>query len=219
MKWLKMKITIIYDNSSWKDELRSDWGFSCLIEAYGKKILFDTGGSGRILLNNMKKLGIDPKSIEEVVISHGHFDHTGGLSALLEKNKDVKVWVPPSFRGVKNAREVIEVKEPKEIHENIYLTGELEGIEQSLAIKTKKGLVVVAGCSHPGVEKILETSSQFGKPYALIGGLHGFEKYELLEELSLVCPTHCTQHKLEIRSRFPEKCEEGGAGRVFKFED
>jgi 7,8-dihydropterin-6-yl-methyl-4-(beta-D-ribofuranosyl)aminobenzene 5'-phosphate synthase len=66
-----MKITIIYDNEVWKEGLESDWGFSCLVEVENTpKILFDTGTSGSILLRNMKKLNIDPKSIDEVFISH-----------------------------------------------------------------------------------------------------------------------------------------------------
>ena len=51
-----MRITIIYDNKVWKDNLKADWGFSCLIEVYGKNILFDTGANSRILLKNMEKL-------------------------------------------------------------------------------------------------------------------------------------------------------------------
>ena len=76
-----MKVTIIYDNTSARPELQADWGFSALVEAKGKRILFDTGADGRILLSNMEKLKIDPKEIEDVFISHLHWDHTGGLSA------------------------------------------------------------------------------------------------------------------------------------------
>ena len=55
-----MKATIIYDNTAFRKDLRADWGFSALIETNGKKILFDTGGSGSILLSNMTKLEIPP---------------------------------------------------------------------------------------------------------------------------------------------------------------
>lgn len=73
-----MKITITYDNEAWKPGLRSDWGFSCLVEAFGSNILFDTGARGSILLGNMKKLDIDPRMIKEIMIFHDHWDRTGG---------------------------------------------------------------------------------------------------------------------------------------------
>ncbi len=122
-----MKITIIYDNEVIKEGLKADWGFSCLIEIYGKKILFDTGANGSILLNNMKKLDIDPTKIEEVFISHAHWDHIGGLSDFLRINP-VKVYIPLSCQRPYSAREVIRVKEPLKIHEDIFSTGELKNI-------------------------------------------------------------------------------------------
>ena len=73
-----MKITIIYDNETSRRDLTPDWGFACLVEAHGKNILFDAGANGAILLDNMKNLNIDPESIEIIVISHAHWDHTGG---------------------------------------------------------------------------------------------------------------------------------------------
>lgn len=75
---------------------------------------------------------------------------------------------------------------------------------------------MVAGCSHSGVKRILEVATQFGSPYALIGGLHGFSEFDLIEDLGLICPAHCTQHIPEIKSRYPEKYIEGGAGRVIE---
>ncbi|MBE9511692.1 MAG: MBL fold metallo-hydrolase, partial [Bacteroidetes bacterium] len=78
-----MKITIIYDNTAFLAALKPDWGFSCLADTHNRSILFDTGSNGSILLENMKKLDIDPLSINEVFISHPHFDHIGGLSAFL----------------------------------------------------------------------------------------------------------------------------------------
>jgi len=212
----KMKITIIYDNEVRKEGLKADWGFSCLVETQGKKILFDTGASGSILLNNMEKLCIDPTTIEEIFISHAHWDHTGGISDILRVNP-VKIYIPASCPEPRGARQVIRaVKEPLKIHENIFSTGELRGIEQSLVVKTEKGLVVIAGCSHPGVKHILDVASQFGKLYAIIGGLHGFNEFDLLKDLQLVCPTHCTQFKSEIKSLYPKKCVDGGAGKVIE---
>jgi len=210
-----MKVTIIYDNTAFRKDLQSDWGFSALVEIKERKILFDTGGNGTILLSNMQKLEINPKEIKEIFISHPHFDHIGGLSAFLDQNNEVKVWVPPSFRGVKNAREVIKVEKPTKLYDGIYSTGELEGIEQSLCVETEKGIVIIAGCSHPKMENILKTASQFGKVYGIIGGLHG-TRPESLKNLDLICPTHCTQYISEIKSLYSEQYIEGGAGKVIE---
>jgi len=209
-----MKITIIYDNEAFRKDLEADWGFSCLVETEGRKILFDTGANGDILLSNMQKLGIDPKQIQDVFISHAHFDHTGGLSSFLNQNRDVTVWIPPSFKGLKNVKK-IEVKNPMKLYDGIYSTGELEGIEQSLCVETKKGIVIIVGCSHPKMEHIIKAASQFGRVYGIIGGLHG-TKPHALKDFNLICPTHCTQYKAEIKSLYPEKYVEGGAGKVIE---
>ena len=211
-----MRITIIYDNEVWKGDLKADWGFSCFVELDDKKILFDTGANGSILLHNMKKLNISPATIKEVFISHDHWDHIDGLPALIEINKELKVYIPFSCSKPPGAREVSVIKDPVEIHENIFSTGELGHVEHSMAIKTEKGMVVIAGCSHPGVGPILNAVSLFGKPYALIGGLHGFRKFDLIESLELICPTHCTQFKSEIQSLYPQKIVNGGAGKVIE---
>ena len=212
-----MKITIVYDNDVWKEGLKADWGFSCLVEIENTpKILFDTGANGSILLSNMKKMNIDPKSIDEIFISHPHFDHVGGLSALLDINNNVKVYAPVSFRGVHGVKEVVHVSGPLKIHENVLSTGEIDNIEQSMAIKTDKGIVLVVGCSHPEMSRILTAASQFGKIYGIIGGLHGFNKFDLFKDLEFICPTHCTQHKTEIKKIYPEKYIDGGAGQVIE---
>ena len=209
-----MKLTIIYDNEPAKPNLHADWGFSCVVEVEdAPRILFDTGASGQILLSNMRKLHIDPASLQEVVISHDHWDHIGGLADIIKENPDVKVYLPASCPKMYDAKEVIMVKEPLQLHDNVFSTGEIAGIEQSLVVDTPKGLVVVVGCSHSGVGNILEAAKRHGNPYALIGGLHGFIDFPLLDTLDLVCPCHCTKHMKEIKERFPSKWIDGGVGR------
>ena len=210
-----MRLTILYDNDVWEEGLRADWGFSCLVEAYGRRILFDTGASGQILLHNMERLGIDPTLIDEVFISHGHGDHTGGLSCLLDVHP-VKVYIPSSCPRPHGAGEVVWVKGPLRIHEDIFSTGELGHMEQSLAIKTERGVVVVVGCSHPGVREILNAASRFGEVRAVVGGLHGFRDLSLVRDLECICPTHCTVFKLPIRLLYPDKYVRGGAGRIIE---
>jgi 7,8-dihydropterin-6-yl-methyl-4-(beta-D-ribofuranosyl)aminobenzene 5'-phosphate synthase len=211
-----VKVTIIYDNETWLPGLEAAWGFSCLVEANGRRLLFDTGGRGTILLQNMATLNLDPGSISAIFISHSHWDHLGGLADLLRLNRDAPVYLPWSCSRPSEAREVISVQGPLEISENFFSTGELQGGEQSLIAKTEGGLVVICGCSHPGVGTILKASSRFGRVSALIGGLHGFKEYELLADLALICPCHCTQHQAEIMGRYPETAISGGAGKVIE---
>ena len=65
-----------------------EWGFSALVETGGHQLLFDTGGRPDTVLRNAEALGLDLASIEEVVLSHGHWDHTGGLVALRGELRD-----------------------------------------------------------------------------------------------------------------------------------
>ncbi|MCD6490407.1 MAG: MBL fold metallo-hydrolase [Thermodesulfobacterium sp.] len=212
-----MKVTIIYDNTSTKPDLKADWGFSALVEIKERKILFDTGADGDILLSNMEKLKINPQDIEDIFISHLHWDHTGGLSSFLQLNNKVKLWVPSYLSEERNVGEVVEVKIPTKLYEGVYSTGELDGIEESLCVETEKGIMIIVGCSHPKMEHILKAASQFGKVYGIIGGLHG-NRPETLKDLSLICATHCTQYKSEIKSLYGEKYIEGGAGKIIEIE-
>jgi 7,8-dihydropterin-6-yl-methyl-4-(beta-D-ribofuranosyl)aminobenzene 5'-phosphate synthase len=208
-----MKIKIVNDNYQGKQGLRTGWGFSALIEAGDvPPLLFDTGVDGADLLYNMGQLNIEPKQIGVIVISHAHADHTGGLSDILSINKNAEIYIPASTRARLPGRKVIMVSQPIQISEAVYSTGELKGIEQSLAIKTSKGILVVTGCSHPGVGTILDASAQYGKVYGIIGGFHGFRDFTRLDGLSLICPCHCTQHKSELRHLFPEQYVACGAG-------
>jgi 7,8-dihydropterin-6-yl-methyl-4-(beta-D-ribofuranosyl)aminobenzene 5'-phosphate synthase len=209
-----MKLTIIYDNISRDRRLAGDWGFACLVEAGGRKILFDTGANGYILINNMKYLNIRPADITDIFISHDHWDHTGGLQTITDRTR-ATCYIPESFIPKGDMPTVRIGKAPREIHDNIWSTGTLADIEQALVIRRDKEAIIVAGCSHPGVEAILAAAGTIGKVTTLVGGLHGFDNFEVLEGLSLVCPTHCTQHIEEIRQRYPGIFTEGGAGSVF----
>jgi len=119
-------------------------------------------------------------------------------------------------------REIITITEPTKIHKNVFSTGELEGIEQSMGAITEKGIVLIVGCSHPYMGHILEAAKQFGTPpsrhpiYGIIGGMHGFSEFELFKDLTLICPTHCTQYKPELKKLYPQKYIEGGAGRIIE---
>jgi len=88
---VQVSITMLVENTTPVPNLIGEYGFSCLIKVDGRSLLFDTG-SARALFNNSKVLGIKLEEIEDVVISHGHFDHTGALLPLLEQYGKKKVY-------------------------------------------------------------------------------------------------------------------------------
>jgi 7,8-dihydropterin-6-yl-methyl-4-(beta-D-ribofuranosyl)aminobenzene 5'-phosphate synthase len=232
-----VKFTILYDNYLYKEGTKPDWGFSCLIEGTEKTILFDTGTQPDILMHNVKEMNVDLKKVEQIVISHEHGDHTGGLSDVLAINSDVIVYLPESFsrdfvRGVEQHKARVErVDDPVEICENVFLTGEM-GVrirEQSLIINTQKGLVIITGCSHQGIVNILEqTKKMLDKPiYLVFGGFHlgntpdGSlrEIIQSFNELGVKkCgATHCTGERAigMFKTAFGDNYIPMGTGKVF----
>jgi 7,8-dihydropterin-6-yl-methyl-4-(beta-D-ribofuranosyl)aminobenzene 5'-phosphate synthase len=80
-----MKITIVMENSvppRQRHPFRAEHGLAMLLEVDGQRILFDTGQSGEVV-RNLSLLSIHPKDLDAIVLSHGHYDHTGGLAAVL----------------------------------------------------------------------------------------------------------------------------------------
>ena len=208
-----LKIRILYDNTAAEPALRADWGFSCLVETKAGTLLFDTGADGAILMENIRKMAIDPRQVDAVVISHAHFDHIGGLAAFL-RTHPAPVYLPPNAPAAKGASEEIRVTTGGPIRQDVHTTGPLAGIEQSLYIRDGDRGVLVVGCAHPGLPAIFEAVRGVGPVTHIIGGLHEFAAFALLEGITIICPTHCTFFKSQIRSIFPDAYIEGGAGRI-----
>ena len=154
MKKAKITLITIYDNYQANPQLKTGWGFSCLVRhsfseggvIKEKSILFDTGADNETLLSNMGKIEVDSSEIDFVFISHLHEDHTGGLSGILEIKPDLQVYKPESF------------SDSAQIINNVWTTGPMgTGIkEQSLIINSGQGLVIITGCAHPGVVNIIK---------------------------------------------------------------
>lgn len=77
--------------------LLSEHGLSFWIETEEGVMLFDTGQTGRVLMNNLKTLGLDPEKIDALALSHAHFDHTGGLEAILKEKQHLPVYAHPDI--------------------------------------------------------------------------------------------------------------------------
>lgn len=213
-------LTILYDNESLVEGVEPGWGFSCLVEMDGHRLLFDTGWDGDLLLRNARVLGVDLSNIDGIMISHDHWDHAGGLPRVLKELGKVKVHVPASFskrmRGeISRRAELVEVRGPAEVGPGLTSTGPMgEGpVEQSLLIGSEGGVSVVTGCAHQGLESVLDVAeSAAGKVKAVIGGFHGFDDLERLKRVEAVWPCHCTVRRKDILDMFKDRAHVCGAG-------
>jgi 7,8-dihydropterin-6-yl-methyl-4-(beta-D-ribofuranosyl)aminobenzene 5'-phosphate synthase len=246
------RITVLCDNSVGPiTGTLGEHGFAALVEWEGGSLLFDTG-QGETLLHNALRMNRDLHRVGLVALSHGHYDHTGGLLPLLRSCGGKDVLAHPGVFGrryrVKDTGESIAIGIPyeeaylrgvgarfglaegfREIAPGLFLTGEVprescfetgdSGLycdesgcvfdavrdDQSLVIRTGKGLVLVLGCCHAGiVNTITYAWQQTGvhEIYAVIGGTHlGFSSPQQLEETIMalreyrirkILGSHCT---------------------------
>lgn len=179
-----------------RGELETESGVSYLVHADNTTILFDLGLNRKgtqepPLLRNMARLSIDPAEIDFVVLSHPHGDHIGGFKnqfahrAIVRQEHDpfagkpVYATVPLKLTQGRSTL----IQAPRLLAPGVATTGPLPRAlflmgyvqEQALAINVKgKGLVLLVGCGHPGIEALIERAEQlFAMPvYGVIGGLH-----------------------------------------------
>jgi 7,8-dihydropterin-6-yl-methyl-4-(beta-D-ribofuranosyl)aminobenzene 5'-phosphate synthase len=217
------RITILCDNSVGPlSGTLGEHGFAALIEfPSGEPLLFDTG-QGQTLLHNARRMHKDLNGVRRVVLSHGHYDHAGGLAPLLRETGPKEVLAHPGIFAaryrLKDNGERIPIGSPcsrddlqawgatfsldrafRPIAPGVYLTGEIPratgfetgdaGIycdtagcapdlvpdDQSLVLRGRQGLVLLAGCCHAGIVNTLEhVAAALGERdfYAVVGGLH-----------------------------------------------
>lgn len=212
-----VEIRVIYDNTSAQEGIGADWGFAAVVSAGGRRVLFDTGTKPGLFMENLKLLEVDPASLECVVISHKHGDHMGGLAPLRALNPRLAVHLP-------------EREGPFQVAPGIWSTGLIDGQppEQALAVETPKGLVLLTGCSHPGIVKIVEAAEKqrgVTSLRLLLGGFHMLDQNAArisatvarLQQLKVerIMPTHCTGDLATkmFREAFGARFETAGAGK------
>ena len=105
-----MEIVTLIENLVYKGGLKGEHGLSFLIKTGGLRILFDVGQTG-VLLENAESLGEDLKDVDYIILSHGHYDHTGGLEKILEINKTARVVMKKSIVEEKYSNSSGELKE------------------------------------------------------------------------------------------------------------
>jgi 7,8-dihydropterin-6-yl-methyl-4-(beta-D-ribofuranosyl)aminobenzene 5'-phosphate synthase len=237
----ELVIQVVHDNHPHAASLRTAWGFAALVTGTEKTILFDTGSDGALLLENMARLHIEPGSIDVVVLSHVHGDHTGGLTGFLERNPHVHVYLPEAFptrfkdavRGY--GATVVEVNEPREVCAGVYTTGVLgrRVKEQALIVRTRHGLVILTGCAHPGIAPIIEKAGHLhdGDIFLVIGGFHleWFTQWRLEKIIGVfhdhgvqyVAPTHCSSDKARLlfQRHYGERYLDVGVGKTVALAD
>ncbi len=197
-----MKVSVLAENSAGRSHSRdclAEWGLSLYLEVGGVRILFDSGHKG-ILVQNANALGVDLGKTDFIVLSHHHWDHTGGLRFYTFKPKTKLVTHPRVQEKVLTEQsldlatdfELITSTEPLEFSPGIYYLGEIQrqtGFEKgayqddpmpddtAIAIRTAKGTIVVTGCSHAGVSNISEYAKKVTgqRIYGVMGGFHLFE--------------------------------------------
>ena len=166
---VNIRVTTLCENTAVKSGFMAEWGLSILVEIDKYKVLFDTGASS-VVPHNAQKLGIDLSSIDKIILSHGHIDHTGGLANILQftGKKDV-VLHPAAWEskytkrpdedeaaiiGINFTKEALKFKgaefiysrEPVEIAKGVVTTGEVEMItdyeiiEPNLLVKRENSL-------------------------------------------------------------------------------
>jgi 7,8-dihydropterin-6-yl-methyl-4-(beta-D-ribofuranosyl)aminobenzene 5'-phosphate synthase len=160
---MQAKILSVYDEGAFENTpLIGAKGLSVLIDVDGQRTLFDTGLRGRYLMHNMDALRIDPESIDRVVLSHGHKDHTGGLNGLLaEREQPLPIYAHPGCwsrrRSDWHGLNIIDASAPKipddllpkakiidvddwtQLSDNLWISAPVPGSARGFKVKDESG--------------------------------------------------------------------------------
>lgn len=274
-----LRITTLIENELNRDKsLNAEHGISLYVEVDGKKILFDTGQSGNFV-KNAEKLNIDLNDLDYVIISHSHYDHSGGFEKLVQEyDNDFKLFLGEGFFKEKHSLsgdiyryvgspfregflkekniETEYVTSIKYITENAMIITDFERDpeyenvneamclkegdkfvfdkfrdEVALAIDTDEGIVVLVGCSHPGIVNMVETIiKRTGRDiYGVIGGTHLMKEddkkinkvidYLKEKEIKQIGACHCTgkQGETMLSQQMEDEFFSNNTGNVLEY--
>ena len=176
-------------------------GLSTLVRFHDKVTLFYNGGENTTLVQNLEQLRLDPTGISAVVLSQGQTDLFSGLPGVLSAiASQIPVYVPaPAAEKIAHQNPgatVVAVSRPLSVQPDAWLVGPIQSeykgdttTEQALVLDQEDGLVVIVGCSHPGIVTVVErvkTTFGYRKIKLVVGGFHlqGIPKNDI-KEISL----------------------------------
>mgnify|MGYP006294495343 CR=1 FL=1 len=193
------RLLVLYDGTAVREGLQTGWGFAGLVELAGYRMLFDTGAKSEVLAHNMRELGVDPADLDALFLSHAHWDHVGGVDAVLGRREklgrraELEVHVLTAFpdeikRQLAERGARVRIHGPlmdddvsaemMRIGPGLYTTGQLESSppEQGLVVRVEDGVSLITGCGHPLVNRMAAAvARRFEAPVRLVaGGFHLF---------------------------------------------
>ena len=219
-----LRITVLVDNEP-SCGLRSEWGWSALLETNKWRALFDADTDPAVVEYNSMWLDVD-WSLDFGFLSHWHGDHYGGYEYVGKVSPGLKVYVPPGNGEILRdwGLNPVVVDEPAPVAEGAWGSGPMGRVEEhALGVLVEGvGLVVVVGCSHPGVDVLASRLSEVvgEEVYMVIGGFHEPSK-ETLDRIAsisrLVCPAHCTGSRAKeyLELKYPRKTRSVRTGSIF----
>jgi len=273
----RVTVTVLCDNSVAGPGVLAEHGLSLHVEADNHTFVFDTGASG-VFVGNAARLGIDLSRAAPVVLSHGHYDHTGGLGTLLsaygrrevighpevfaakysrQRSRPARaIGSPQSRRQLSRLGATFRLSaEPQEVAPGVITTGVIPRItdfehvpahfmikrggrlvrdslddEQAVVVRTRRGPVVIVGCSHRGLINTIRRAIELtgdNRVCAVIGGTHlavadPAQVESTIKELraldvSRLVACHCTGFgpAAEMRSVFGKSFSPGRVGATF----
>ena len=230
-----VRITYLYDNTASVPDVRADWGFACLVEGRGARLLFDTGTKPDVLTHNAQALHVDLGRLDAVVLSHDHGDHTAGFPSLGPR-PGLPVFHAQGFSPAvvaalrASGARLVPVSKSVEVLPGFHTSDEFGTTikEEALLVDTPDGVVVIVGCAHPGIVPMLkQIAASTGRPInAVLGGFHLVQTpadevkriVTAFQELGVgrVGPTHCTGPDAIARFKeaYGDRYIQGGVGTV-----